>query len=94
MMVVVLALFFSLEKNQLVRFLAGIAGPRKQTYWELKLQLLYKKLGQWLKSQIMVSLFIGTLVYIFLWIISPWINLDGKLSLALIAALTAIIPYL
>lgn len=92
--VLILAAFFSIEKDNTVSFLAWIAGPTHRHYWQLKLQLLYKKLGQWLNSQLIVSLFIWTLVYIGLWVISPWINIDGKIFLALISALTAIIPYL
>ncbi len=92
--VMVLAVFFSVEKASLVKFLASISGAKHQHYWELKLQTLYKKLGQWLQSQLIVSAFVGSLVYCMLRLVSPWINLDGKLSLALIAALTTIIPYI
>ena len=92
--VVILAMFFSIEKDQVVVFLAGVGGSKHRIYRELKLQTLYKKLGQWLQSQLIVALFIGTFVYVMLWIISPRVNLDGKFSLALISALTTVIPYL
>lgn len=88
-----LSVFFSVEKNKVVQFLAGIAGKEQREYRKLKIGTLYKKLGQWLRSQLVVSLFIGSFVYVMLWVISPWVSLDGKFSLALIAGLTAIMPY-
>jgi predicted PurR-regulated permease PerM len=61
----------------------------------MKLERIYKKLGIWLKSQFFLCLFIGGGVLLALWILSLFhMNIPQKGSLALIAGITELIPYI
>ncbi|MEI7918710.1 MAG: hypothetical protein WCH65_00395 [bacterium] len=61
----------------------------------MKLERIYKKLGIWLKSQLLLCVFIGATMYISLWILTMFgIDLPQKGSLAAIAAMTEFIPYI
>ena len=60
----------------------------------MKLERIYKKLGIWLKSQLLLCLFIGVMMYGTLRLLAVFgIDLPQKGSLASIAAMTEIIPY-
>lgn len=91
--VLTLSVFFSIEKEKVIDFMARASGST--TYAELKLQKLYKKLGFWLEGQLLLclSIFLASgLVFVVLW----WfgINLPNKFTLALIAGLMEFVPYL
>ncbi len=92
-LVFILSIFFTIEKERVIRFLARISGRAK--YTELKLLKLNRKLGFWLEGQLILCLAIGIIVW--LWLVILWafgIDLPNKFTLALIAGLTEFIPYL
>lgn len=90
-----LAILFSIEKEQLVRFLAHLNGRGKAGYRRLKIETLYKKLGLWLKGQLYLGIFIGVCVYLALWILHiAGMPLESKGTLALISWLTEFVPYI
>ncbi|MEI7558132.1 MAG: hypothetical protein WCJ45_04880 [bacterium] len=61
----------------------------------MKLERIYKKLGIRLKSQFLLCIFIGIMMYIALWILSFFgIDLPQRGALAGIAAMTELIPYI
>ncbi len=89
--VFILAIFFSLEKNRVILFLASISWNKIFVY--RKLVKLYTKLWYRLKWQILLSLYVGFSVLIGLYILKIFgVDLPSKFTLALIAALTEIIP--
>lgn len=91
--VLTLSVFFSIEKQTVIDFLARMSGAT--AYTEIKLQKLYKKLWFRLEGQLILclSIFIASgLAFI---ILSRFgINLPNKFTLALIAWLMEFIPYL
>jgi len=88
-----LAIFFSFEKDKVVYTIAQLSQTPKKT--ALKLKKLYFQLGEWLKWQILLWLFIGLSVFAWLWTLHfLWIKLEDKWTLALIAGLMEFIPYL
>jgi len=93
LIVFTLAVFFSFEKEKVVYTLATLSQNPK--YTALKLKKLYHQLWEWLKGQLLMCLFIWLAVYFGLWTLALFgINLDNKWTLALIAGLTEVIPYL
>lgn len=91
--VLTIAVFFSLEKINVSRFLASFT---KHPYLTLiKLEKLYKRLGHRLEGQLLLCVIIWFLVALWLRIIS-WFGIDlpDKGSLALIAWLTEFVPYI
>ena len=59
------------------------------------IDLLYKKLGSWLKSQFLLCVYIWLIVYVGLWVLDIiGIDLPHKETLAIIAWFTELIPYL
>lgn len=91
--VLTIAVFFSLEKIKVIRFIASLTKYPYQT--AEKLETLYTKLGHRLEGQLLLSVIIGFLVALGLVTISLFgIDLPDKASLALIAWLTEFIPYI
>ncbi len=93
-MMFVLAIFFSIEKESVVKFLSSIAGNNKNHVY-VKLQRMYAKLGLWIKGQIIVCAYVGVMVGIMFqlasWIL--WVNIPNIGTLAIIAWLMNFIPY-
>lgn len=93
-MMFVLAVFFSIEKEWVVRFLSSIAGSKKNHVY-VKLQRMYAKLGLWIKGQIIVCAYVGVMVAIMFqlasWIL--WVHIPNIGTLAIIAGLMNFIPY-
>lgn len=93
--VLTLAVLFSIEKKSVIRFISGIWSLRSREYLVIRLEKIYKQLGIWLKSQLLLCVFIWVTVYAALWILSLFgLDLPSKWSLAMIAWLTEFIPYL
>ncbi len=92
-LVFILAIFFSLEKDKVILFLSSISSNR--IYFKRKIEKLYTKLWFWLKWQLMLSLYVAFAVLIWLYILKIFgIDIPNKFTLALISALTEIIPIL
>ncbi len=88
-----LAIFFSFEKEKVVYTIATLSRTPKKT--AIKLKKLYFQLWEWLKWQLILSLFIWISVYLWLRTLAIfWINLESKWTLALIAGLMEFLPYL
>lgn len=93
--VLTLAVLFSIQKDSVMKFIAGLWGEKKYKLVYMKLERIYKKLGIRLKSQFLLCIFIGIMMYIALWILSFFgIDLPQRGALAGIAAMTELIPYI
>ncbi len=91
--VVILSIFFSLEKKKVIHFIAEVSGHVERT--ELILMKLYRKLGFWLKWQVILSTCIWFLVLVGLHILPIFgIDIPHKFTLAIIAWLVEFLPYL
>lgn len=91
--VFIIAIFMSLEKNELLGVLASFSANSSSAI--VQLQKLYQKLWYWLEWQLFLSLYIFIMVYVGLWILS-WIGIDlpNKFTLALISWLFEFLPYI
>ena len=95
-LVIILAVFFSIEKDRVKNFVVKHTSKDNYTdYMSEKVSLFYKKMGSWLKTQLVLSVFIFAVVLVAL-IILWWfgLKLPNILSLALMAGLTEFIPYI
>ncbi len=93
--VLTLAVLFSIQKDAVMKFIARLGGEKQYKFVYMKLERIYKKLGIWLKSQLLLCVFIGLAMYISLWILAIFgIDLPQKWALAGIAAMTEFIPYI
>lgn len=93
--VLTLAVLFSIQKTSVMKFISGLRGPQKYKFAYMKLERIYKKLWIWLKSQLMLCVFIGVTVWLSLLLLSVFgMNIPQKWSLALIAGITEMIPYI
>lgn len=91
--VFIVAVFFSLEKQRVVHFIAHMSW--RVGYTSLKLKRLYRKLGVRLKWQWLLCLIVWIAVRLWLVIVSRFsIDIPNKFTLALIWWLTEFIPYL
>ena len=93
--VLVLAVLFSIQKKQVILFMAQLWWTKKREYLEIKIKRIYKQLGIRLKSQLFLMVFIGVMMLVSLLILSAFgLDIPEKGSLALIAGLLEVIPYL
>ena len=93
--VITLSILFSIEKQSVMKFIASRWGQRRYKYLYMKLEKIYKKLGIWLKSRMILSVYVGITMYLALWIMSTFgLDIPNKLSLAIILWLLDIIPYI
>ncbi|MCX6823214.1 MAG: AI-2E family transporter [candidate division SR1 bacterium] len=93
--VLTLAVLFSIQKTAVMKFISGLRGEKKYKFAYMKLERIYKKLGIWLKSQLLLCIFIGVAVLLGLRILSLFgMSIPQKGSLALIAGITEMIPYI
>lgn len=93
--VLTLAVLFSIQKSSVMKFIAWLWWEKKYKFVYMRLERIYKKLGIWLKSQLFLCLFIWWAVLLALRILSLFgMNIPQKGSLALIAGITELIPYI
>ncbi len=91
--VIVLAILISVEKRWFLNFIVSIS-PKKHIVWS-KIVKIYDRLSFWLRSQMILGLIIGIVIYVWLRIFDLFgIDIANKLSLAVIAWLTELIPYI
>lgn len=93
--VLTLAVLFSIQKDSVMKFIAGLGGEKKYKFVYMKLERIYKKLGIWLKSQLFLCVIMWLAMYAALWILALFgIDLPQKWVLAGIVAMTEFIPYI
>jgi len=93
--VLTLSVLFSVEKNHVIKFISYLWGKKKRAFLRVKMERIYKKLWLWLKGQLLLCVFIWVMMLLSLWVLT-WFGFDipQKWSLATIAGLTELIPYL
>jgi len=92
--ILTLAVLFSIQKDSVMRFLANLGGEKSYKEIYMKLERIYKKLWIWFKSQLSLCIFIGATMLLSFRILGLFgMPLPQMLSLALIGALTEIVPY-
>jgi predicted PurR-regulated permease PerM len=86
--VLVLAFFFQLEKEGVIRWVRVFLPYRYRRYAEGKAEAIHRKLAQWIHGQLMLCLAIGILVFAALSIL----RMPYALTLAVLAGFTEFIP--
>jgi predicted PurR-regulated permease PerM len=87
--VLVLAFFIQIEKENISKWFRGFLPHRYRTYIEGKSEAIHHKMAQWARGQLLLGLCIGILVFIALTIL----GMPYALTLAALAAFTEFIPY-
>ncbi len=91
--VLTLSILLSIEKVWFISFILRLSGDSYVA--RKKIDLLYQKLWFWLRTQILLWVYIGITMWIALFVLSMfWFDIMNKWSLATISALTELIPYL
>lgn len=95
MILFVLSVFFSVEKEQVIHFISSLAWLRRNHMY-VKLQKMYAKLWLRLKWQVLVCLYVWVMVLILfsLWSWIFGVKIPQIWSLSLIAWLMNFIPYI
>jgi predicted PurR-regulated permease PerM len=86
--VLVLAFFFQLEREKIIKWTRVFFPYRYRRYAEGKADAIHHKLAQWIRGQLMLSLAIGVLVFVALSVL----RMPYALTLAVLAAFTEFIP--
>jgi predicted PurR-regulated permease PerM len=95
MILFVLSIFFSIEKENVINFISSLAWLRRNHMY-VKLQKMYAKLGLRLKWQVLVCLYVGVMVMILfnLWSRIFGVKIPQIWTLSLIAWMMNFIPYI
>jgi predicted PurR-regulated permease PerM len=88
-LILVLTFYMVVEENAMKKLIWSIAPPKHQAYLMLLISRMQKKIGLWLRGQLILCLIIFILDYLGLLIL----NVKYALVLALIAGLTEFVPY-
>lgn len=89
-LVLVMTFYMVVEENAVKKIVWSLAPAKHQVYIMNLINRMQKKIGLWLRGQLILSLIIFTLLYIGLLIL----GVKYALVLALIAGLTEFVPYL
>lgn len=89
-LVLVITFYMVVEENAIRKIIWSIVPAKHQVYTMHLINRMQKKVGLWLRGQIILSVIIFTLTYIGLSIL----HVQYALVLALIAGLTEFVPYL
>ncbi len=89
-LVLVLTFYMVVEENAIKKLIFSLAPVEHQSYVMQLINRMQKKMGMWLRGQLILSLAIFILIYAGLTVL----GVKYALVLALIAALTEFIPYL
>ena len=93
--VLTLSVLFSIEKDSVIKFISWATGWKNRDYIKFKVEKIYKKLGLRLKGQLILCGFIGIAMFLATLIMSIFgLDIPQKGSLAVIAGMTELIPYL
>ena len=87
--VLVLAFFLQLEKEEIIGWLRGFLPWKYRTYVDDKSEAISWKLAQWVRGQLILCVAIGILTFLALVIL----RMPYALTLALLAGFTEFIPY-
>jgi predicted PurR-regulated permease PerM len=91
--VLTLSVLFSIEKDATMRLIRRFDAKHNNNRHR-KISMMYEKLGFWLSSQLILCLFIFAMTGIGLLILSLFgLTLPSIFSLAIIAGLTEVVPY-
>lgn len=95
LMIIFLAILFSVEKDLVSNFIISLFPKRKQQRVSLQIQRMYKYLAFWFKYRLALSIFMFAGIYLCFGILYLFgIDISHKFSLALSLAILDIIPYL
>jgi predicted PurR-regulated permease PerM len=89
-LVLVLTFYMVVEENAMKKLVWSLAPSEHQPYIMQLINRMQKKIGLWLRGQLILSLIIFIITYVGLLLL----RVDNALVLALIAGLTEFIPYL
>lgn len=89
-LVLIITFYMVVEENAMKKIIRSIAPDKYQPYLMQLIARMQRKIGLWLRGQLILSLIIFALTYLGLSIL----RVDYALTLALIAGLTEFVPYL
>lgn len=87
--ILVISFYLAVQEKGAKRFLVSLVPDRHQTYLSDLIERIEKKIGGWLRGQLLLMLIVGILIYIGLY----FLGVKYALTLALIAGLLEIVPY-
>lgn len=96
-LVLIMAVFFSVENRHVKNFFVKHSSSDlyQDSFMTQRVEVFYRKMGTWIKTQLILSVFIFVIVYVALgiawWF---WLRLPNIFSLALMAWLVEFIPYI
>ena len=93
LLVLIITFFLIVDKAAIRDFFHSLLPTRHLEYVTSKTTALQRKIGSWVRGQLLLCFAVGIVVYIGLWILSFFgVDIAYKETLAVVAGLTEIIP--
>lgn len=94
-LVMIMTFFMVTDRQAIYKFTASLIPSRYVPYMTVKMSQMQVKIGGWVRGQLLLCLTIGITTYVGLYILELFgINIQYKETLAVVAGVTEIIPYL
>ena len=90
MIILVISFYLAVQEKGAKRFLVSLTPNEHQSYISDLIERIESKIGGWLRGQLLLMFIIGCLTYIGLY----FLGIKYALTLALVAALLEIVPYI
>lgn len=95
LIVMVITFFMVVDKKSIHKFIHSLIPSQYAAYYAVKTHQIQKKIGGWVRGQIILCISIGLITYIGLLFLQLFgIDIQYKETLAVVAGVTEIIPYL
>jgi len=88
--ILVISFYLTVQEKGVKRFIMSLTPAKHQSYLSSLIERIQRKMGGWLRGQLLLMLIVGILTYIALRLI----GLKYALVLALIAGILEIVPYI
>ncbi len=88
--VLVISFYLAVQEKGVKKFLVSLTPTEHQHYVSDLIERIQKKIGGWLRGQLLLMLIIGILTYIGLY----FLGVEYALTLALVAGLFELVPYI
>lgn len=86
--IIVLSAYLVAQERGVKRFVETLTPRKYRAYFMYLVERVQTKMGEWLRGQLILMLFVGVLTYVGLWLM----GVDYALILAILAGLLEIIP--
>lgn len=90
----VLIFFILLEREQIAHFFLSLFPKDEQGYLKEKVGIMQKKMGDWVRGQLILMVYVGLTMYVGLKVLEYFFGMKYAVTISLLAACMELFPYI